>query len=112
MPLSEKARVEVYLPDLPKPAYQNLLDTLDQEFTFAIGGATTVCGLEGSYLSRLGVRLQDRINLSRVYRASWLSIHGIDRVPSQRCGPWKTWCFNWSPAPRPVKAHRENSTCG
>jgi hypothetical protein len=36
---------------------------LDQEFTFAFGGATIVRGLEGSYLSRLGVRLQDRINL-------------------------------------------------
>ena len=63
MPLSEKARVEVYLPDQPKHTYQNLLDTLDQEFTFAFGGATTVRGLEGSYLSRLGLRLQDRINL-------------------------------------------------
>jgi hypothetical protein len=63
LPLFEKARVEVYLPDQPKPTYQNLLDTLDQEFTFAFGGATTVRGLEGSYLSRLGLRLQDRINL-------------------------------------------------
>ena len=34
MPLSEKARVEVYLPDLPKQAYQNLLEALEQEFTY------------------------------------------------------------------------------
>lgn len=34
MPLSEKARIEVYLPDLPTPAYRDLLDALDQEFTY------------------------------------------------------------------------------
>jgi hypothetical protein len=63
LPLSEKARVEVYLPDLPQLAYQNLLDTLEQEFTYSFGGATIARGLEGSYLSRLGQFLQDRINL-------------------------------------------------
>ena len=34
MPLFEKARIEVYLPDLPKPAYQELLAALDREFTY------------------------------------------------------------------------------
>ena len=63
MPLSEKARVEVYLPDLPKPAYQELLAALDQEFTYTFGGCTIVRGLEGSYLSQAGLRLQDRITL-------------------------------------------------
>ena len=63
MPLSEKARVEVYLPDLPKPAYQELLDSLDREFTYAFGGCTIVYRLDGSYLSRLGQRTQDRVSL-------------------------------------------------
>ena len=64
MPLSEKARVEVYLPDLPKPAYQELLAALDQEFTsYTFGGCTIVRGLEGSYLSQAGFKLQDRITL-------------------------------------------------
>ena len=53
MPLSEKARVEVYLPDLPKASYQDLLDALDREFTFAFGGCTILRGLEGSYLAAL-----------------------------------------------------------
>ena len=33
MPLSERARIEVYIPDLPKPAYQDLLEAFDREFT-------------------------------------------------------------------------------
>ena len=63
MPLSEKARIEVYIPDLPQQTYQNLLDALAQEFTYTFGGATIIRGLDGSYLSRLGVRMQDRVHL-------------------------------------------------
>ena len=63
MPLSEKARIEVYLPDLPRAAYQDLLAALEQEFTFTFGGCTTVRGLEGNYLSRIGTIVRDRINL-------------------------------------------------
>lgn len=63
MPLSEKARVEVYLPDLPRAAYQDLLSALEQEFTYTFGGCTIVRGLDGSYLSQAGAQIQDRINL-------------------------------------------------
>lgn len=63
MPLSEKARVEVYIPDLPSPAYQNLLDTLEQEFTYTFGGCTIVRGLHGSYLSEAGFPMEDRISV-------------------------------------------------
>ena len=63
MPLSEKARIEVYIPDLPQQTYQNLLDALAQEFTYTFGGSTIIRGLHGSYLSRLGVRMQDRVYL-------------------------------------------------
>ena len=63
MPLSEKARVEVYLPDLPRKAYQDLLDALAQEFTYAFGGCTIIYGLDGNYLSQAGSQIQDRINL-------------------------------------------------
>ncbi len=63
MPLSEKARIEVYLPDLPKPSYRLLLDSLDQEFTYTFGGCTIQHGLNGSYLSKLGLRVQDRVSL-------------------------------------------------
>lgn len=63
MPLFEKARVEVYLPDLPTQAYQDLLSALDQEFTYAFGGCTILRGLDGSYLSHAGLKQQDRITL-------------------------------------------------
>ena len=63
MPLSEKARIEVYIPDLPQQTYQNLLNALAQEFTYTFGGATIIGGLDGSYLSRPGVRMQDRFHL-------------------------------------------------
>jgi len=55
--------VEAYVPDLPLEAYDNLLEALDREFTYAFGGCTISRGLEGSYLSRLGVKTPDRINL-------------------------------------------------
>jgi len=63
LPLSERARIEVYLPDLPKPSYQELLETLDREFTYTFGGSTIIRGLDGSYLSQLGTKMEDRINL-------------------------------------------------
>jgi hypothetical protein len=52
----------VYLPDVSRPAYQDLLGELEQEFTYAFGGSTTVRGLEGNYLSRLGSLVRDRVN--------------------------------------------------
>ncbi|MDQ3805785.1 MAG: hypothetical protein M3416_18390 [Acidobacteriota bacterium] len=63
MPLLERARIEVYIPDLPTPTYLNLLESLKQEFTHTFGGCTVVSGLDGSYLSEAGVRVQDRISL-------------------------------------------------
>jgi hypothetical protein len=63
LPLSARARIEVYLPDLLKPSYRNLLQAFDDEFTYAFGGFTVVRGLDGSYLSNFGEKIQDRINL-------------------------------------------------
>jgi hypothetical protein len=63
LPLSERARIEVYVPDLPSPAYVNLTAALAREFTHTFGGCTIVRGLDGSYLSQSGATIQDRINL-------------------------------------------------
>jgi hypothetical protein len=63
LPLSEKTRVEVYVPDLPKPSYASLLGALEQEFTYTFGGCTILRGLSGSYLSTLGLTIQHRVNL-------------------------------------------------
>ena len=72
MPLSEKARIEVYLPDLPHIADQDLLSELAQEFTYTFGGCTMVRRLDGSYLSQAGLQIQDPINL--IYTDSPYSI--------------------------------------
>ena len=63
MPLLERARVGVYVPDLPSAAYRNLLLSFEEEFTYAFGGCTIVRGLDGNYLSHAGVKTPDRINL-------------------------------------------------
>jgi hypothetical protein len=63
LPLFEKARIEVYLPDLRRRAYQDLLAALDREFTYTFGGCTVMRGLDGSYLSNRGDWVRDRISL-------------------------------------------------
>jgi hypothetical protein len=63
LPLSERVRIEVYMPDLPKESYRDLLEAFDQEFTYTFGGCTIIRGLDGSYLSRAGLKLQDKINI-------------------------------------------------
>jgi hypothetical protein len=40
-----------------------MLAALEVEFTYTFGGSTIVRALEGSYLSRLGLRIRDWINL-------------------------------------------------
>ena len=51
------------MPDLPLPAYRELLERLEQEFTYTFGGCTIVYGLSGSYLSNLGLPIRDRVSL-------------------------------------------------
>ncbi|HEX7335027.1 MAG TPA: hypothetical protein VF290_26230 [Pyrinomonadaceae bacterium] len=63
MPLLERVRVEIYLPDPHVTKYDYLLRSFEYEFTYAFGGCTIVRGLEGSYRSRFGDRITDRINL-------------------------------------------------
>ena len=63
MPLLERVRIEVYLPDVLSFEYQHLLEFLEEELTYTFGGTTIVRGLEGSYLSESGKRIPDRINL-------------------------------------------------
>ena len=64
MPLLERVRIEVYLPDPHVTEYDNLLRSFEYEFTYTFGGCTIVRGLEGSYLShQFGDRIVDRINL-------------------------------------------------
>ena len=63
MPLLERVRVEVYVPDPSQIKYDYLLRSLEEEFTYAFSGCTIMRGLKGSYLSSAGKRTPDRINL-------------------------------------------------
>lgn len=63
MPLLERVRIETYIPDLTSPAYQNLLISLKKEFAYTFGGCTTIRSLEGSYLSKGGRIIFDRVNV-------------------------------------------------
>ena len=63
MPLSVRARVEVYIPDQPSPIYQDLLRTFADEFTIVFGGCTVIRGLDGKYLSKFSQIITDRITL-------------------------------------------------
>ena len=63
MPLSAKARIEVYLPDLAKPVYQNLQEQLTEEFCYTWGGCSLIRGIMGFYLSNKGKVVRDQVNL-------------------------------------------------
>ncbi len=62
MPLSEKVRVEIFIPDLPDPVYGRILERLGDELTYAFGGCT-VQPASGKYRSASGSIVPDRINL-------------------------------------------------
>ena len=51
MALSEKLRIELFLPDNPHPAYKALLATFQDEFTTTFGGCTVISHVEGHYRS-------------------------------------------------------------
>ncbi|MDQ4121826.1 MAG: hypothetical protein M3209_10320 [Acidobacteriota bacterium] len=63
MPLSEKVRIEIYVPDRGEANYQNLLEALADEFTESFGGATVLRGFEGRYLSDSGEKEVEKMNL-------------------------------------------------
>jgi hypothetical protein len=63
LPLSERARIELYLPDVDRPEYQDLLSSLQSEFTYTFSGSSVVRGVDGAYLSRSGHIMTDRVNI-------------------------------------------------
>ena len=63
MPLSKRARIEIYLPDKPKPIYCRLQKAFENEFLQTFGGATVIKNIKGLYLSDKGKTDSDKINL-------------------------------------------------
>jgi hypothetical protein len=62
LPLSEKVRLEIFIPDSPDIAYRNLLDELGTELSYAFGGCTEIAAL-GKYRSFHGPIFPDQINI-------------------------------------------------
>jgi PII-like signaling protein len=63
LPLLEKVRIEIYVPERREARYQNLLEAIADEFTEAFGGATVQRGFEGRYLSDSGDKETEPMNL-------------------------------------------------
>ena len=63
MPLSKRARIEIYLPDRKKANYRRLHRALEQEFLTTFGGCTVIKDIKGLYLGSDGKSDFDRINL-------------------------------------------------
>lgn len=78
MPLSEKVRIEIYVPDREENNYQNLLDALAAEFTEAFGGASVQRGFEGWYLSDSGEREIEKMNLIYADLPLNFSTHAVE----------------------------------
>jgi len=63
LPLSSRARIEIYLPDAPKKAYRNALRAFEREFLETFGGCTIIKNIKGLYLSAEGKTDTDKIVL-------------------------------------------------
>jgi PII-like signaling protein len=63
LPLSSRARIEIYLPDVPKKIYRNALKAFEREFLETFGGCTVIKGIKGLYLSADGKTDTDKIIL-------------------------------------------------
>ena len=70
MPLSERVRIEVYLPDLPKSSYNDLLDAFDRDLRIRsvdaqlFEGLTAVIYLKPVIRCRTGSMSSTPISLS------------------------------------------------
>jgi hypothetical protein len=62
LPLSETVRIEIFIPKLPDPIYNRLLEELGDELSYAFGGCTVIQA-SGKYRSATGVILPDKVNV-------------------------------------------------
>ena len=63
MPLSKRARIEIYLPERNKANYRRLTQAFEKEFLLTFGGCTVIKGIKGLYLGSDGKSDFDRISL-------------------------------------------------
>ena len=62
MPLSEKVRIKIFIPDLPDLIYNRILEEFSDELSYAFGGCT-ITPSSGKYRSDSGIILPDKINI-------------------------------------------------
>jgi len=62
LPLFEKVRIELFIPDLPDPIYARLLEEFGNELSYAFGGCTAI-STQGKYRSTAGSILPDNVTL-------------------------------------------------
>jgi hypothetical protein len=63
LPLSARARIEIYLPDVRRKVYRNARKAFEREFLETFGGCTVIKGIKGLYLSANGASEADKIVL-------------------------------------------------
>jgi hypothetical protein len=63
MPLSKRARIEIYLPTKNEERYQNLKRACELEFLKLFGGCTVIRGAKGLYLNSEGDEETDIIDV-------------------------------------------------
>jgi 16S rRNA G966 N2-methylase RsmD len=63
LPLSARARIEVYLPERKNAAYRRLQKAFEREFLQTFGGCTVIENIKGLYLSSNEATDTDKINL-------------------------------------------------
>jgi hypothetical protein len=62
--LSEKVRIEIFIPDSSNKAHRNLLEELATEFSYAFGGCTEAsASASGSYRSFDGLIISEKIHI-------------------------------------------------
>ena len=63
MPLTKRARIEIYLPATSSKASHRLRKAFEREFLATFGGCTVISGIKGLYLSSSSEIEQDEIDL-------------------------------------------------
>jgi hypothetical protein len=63
MPLSKRARIEIYLPTKNEERYENLKRACELEFLKLFGGCTVIRGAKGLYLNSDGDEETDTIDV-------------------------------------------------
>jgi hypothetical protein len=62
LPLSEKVRIEIFIPDPPDVSYRVLRQEIASELSYAFGGCTEISA-QGKYCSPPGRMISDNIRI-------------------------------------------------